>query len=108
MAGHGQKFDVPLQQATTPSLEALKSLSLGRKAANEKGDEAALPYHRRAIELDPNFAMAYNALAPIIQIWGDWSGLTVYSKAFELWTAPASGKSGHHRRLLFECTRRTE
>ena len=81
----GQKFDVPLQQATTPSLEALKSLSLGRKAANEKGDEAALPYHRRAIELDPNFAMAYNALG------ADYSNLgqleranEYYSKAFQL------------------------
>jgi tetratricopeptide (TPR) repeat protein len=80
-----QKFDVPLQQATTPSLEALKSLSLGRKAANEKGDEAALPYHRRAIELDPNFAMAYNALG------ADYSNLgqleranEYYGKAFQL------------------------
>ncbi len=54
-----QKFDVPLAQATTSSLEALKAYSLGDKAGNEKGSAAALPYYQRAIELDPNFAMGY-------------------------------------------------
>jgi tetratricopeptide (TPR) repeat protein len=80
-----QKFDVPLQQATTPSLEALKELNLGRKASNEKGDAAALPHHQRAIELDPNFAMAYAAVG------ADYSNLgqlertnEYYSKAFQL------------------------
>jgi serine/threonine protein kinase/tetratricopeptide (TPR) repeat protein len=80
-----QKFDVPLQQATTPSLEALKALSLGRKASNEKGDDVALLHHQRAIELDPNFAMAYAAVG------ADYSNLgqlerahEYYGKAFEL------------------------
>jgi eukaryotic-like serine/threonine-protein kinase len=80
-----QKYDVPLQQATTPSLDALKSLSLGRKASNEKGDAAALPYHQRAIELDPNFALAYSAVG------ADYSNLgqleranEYYGKAFQL------------------------
>ena len=54
-----QKFDVPLAEATTSSLEALKAYSLGRKAFNEKGPAAALPYNQRAIELDPNFALGY-------------------------------------------------
>ena len=54
-----QKFDVPLAQATTSSLEALKAYSLGAKANSEKGSAAALPYYQRAIELDPNFAMGY-------------------------------------------------
>jgi tetratricopeptide (TPR) repeat protein len=54
-----QKFDVPLLQATTSSLDALQAYSLGRKAYNEKGLAAALPYHQRAIELDPHFAMGY-------------------------------------------------
>jgi hypothetical protein len=57
-----QKFDVPLEQATTSSLEALKAYSLGRKAGNEKGTAASLPYNQRAIELDPNFAMGYTAV----------------------------------------------
>jgi serine/threonine protein kinase/tetratricopeptide (TPR) repeat protein len=54
-----QKFDLPLEQATTSSLQALKAYSLGRKARNEKGNAAALPYLHRAIEIDPNFATAY-------------------------------------------------
>jgi serine/threonine protein kinase/tetratricopeptide (TPR) repeat protein len=54
-----QKFDTPLEQATTPSLEALKAFSLGRKTFFTKGDTAALPFYRRAIELDPSFASAY-------------------------------------------------
>ena len=53
-----QKFDAPLQQETTSSLEALKAYSLGQKAQYEKGPTAALPFLRRAIELDPNFASA--------------------------------------------------
>jgi DNA-binding winged helix-turn-helix (wHTH) protein/tetratricopeptide (TPR) repeat protein len=54
-----QKFDTPLPEATTFSLEALQAFSLGRKVLNEKGPAAALPYRQRAIELDPNFAMGY-------------------------------------------------
>jgi DNA-binding winged helix-turn-helix (wHTH) protein/tetratricopeptide (TPR) repeat protein len=57
-----QQFDVPLEQATTSSLEALKAFSLGRKAFNEKGPAAALPYYERAVALDPNFAIGYWAV----------------------------------------------
>ena len=57
-----QKLDVPLYEATTSSLEALKAYSLGAKEDRQKGSSAALPYFQRAIELDPNFAMAYNNL----------------------------------------------
>src|SRR5580692_4566537 len=57
-----QKFDVPLEQATTNSLEALKAYTLGQRAAGEKGDTESIPFYKRAIELDPNFAMAYVAL----------------------------------------------
>jgi eukaryotic-like serine/threonine-protein kinase len=57
-----QKFDVPLQQATTSSLEGLKAYSLGMKTWREKGAAAALLYSQRAIELDPNFAMAYRSV----------------------------------------------
>jgi len=55
-----QKFDVPLVQETTSSLEALKAYSLGQKTLVAKGDwAAAVPLFQRAIRLDPNFAMAY-------------------------------------------------
>jgi tetratricopeptide (TPR) repeat protein/predicted Ser/Thr protein kinase len=57
-----QKFDVPLQQATTNSLEALKAYTLGLKISREKGDAEAIPFFKRAIELDPNFALAYDGL----------------------------------------------
>ncbi len=57
-----QEFDTPLEQATTPSLEALKAYSLGRKTQYREGNSAAIPLFRRAIELDPNFAVAYDAL----------------------------------------------
>jgi len=57
-----QEFDRPLEEATTSSLEALKSFSLGNKARDRSGDAATIPFYQRAIELDPNFALAYDAL----------------------------------------------
>ena len=60
-----RRFDVPLDQVTTPSLDALKALSAAEIARSEKGDRAAIPFLRRAIELDPNFAMAHASLATL-------------------------------------------
>jgi len=57
-----QKYDTPVEQATTSSLEGLKAYSLGLTAKDLKGDEAALPLFERATQLDPNFAMAYALL----------------------------------------------
>jgi eukaryotic-like serine/threonine-protein kinase len=80
-----QKFDVPLAEATTSSLAALQVYSLGGKASQEKGPEAGLPYHQRAIELDPNFAMAYLATAVDYLPLGELGRAREYwSKAFEL------------------------
>ena len=80
-----QKFDVRVADATTSSLEALQAYSLGLDAYNEKGPPAAIPYHLRAIQLDPNFASAYRALG------SDYFGLLelersreYFTKAFEL------------------------
>jgi serine/threonine protein kinase/tetratricopeptide (TPR) repeat protein len=53
------KFDAPLPQETTASLEALQAYSLGVRAQVGKGDSAAVPFFQRAIRLDPNFAAAY-------------------------------------------------
>jgi tetratricopeptide (TPR) repeat protein len=58
-----QKYDVPLAEATTTSLEALKSYSLGLRTAREKNTSEAIPFHKRAVELDPNFALTYTSLA---------------------------------------------
>jgi len=80
-----QKFDVPLEQATTSSLEALKALSQGRKASDEKGPAAALPYDQRAIALDPNFAMAYRAVGIDYTNLSELGRASEYfSKAFQL------------------------
>jgi serine/threonine protein kinase/tetratricopeptide (TPR) repeat protein len=54
-----QKYATPVEQATTPSLEALKAYSLGVKTSYAKGGTAALPFLKRAADLDPKFAMAY-------------------------------------------------
>jgi serine/threonine protein kinase/Flp pilus assembly protein TadD len=56
-----EKFDVPVE-ATTPSLEALKAYSMGGRTAIRTGDAEAIPFYKRAVELDPNFALAYAAL----------------------------------------------
>ena len=58
-----QKFDVPLAEATTSSLEALKAYSMGDTTLAEKGDAPAVPFFKRAIELDPSFAAAYSSLS---------------------------------------------
>jgi eukaryotic-like serine/threonine-protein kinase len=58
-----EKFATPIEEATTSSLEALKAFSLGRWVFHTKGDSPALPYFHRAVELDPNFAVAYSNLA---------------------------------------------
>ena len=79
-----QKFDVPLAQATTSSLEALKAYSLGGKA-DDKGPAAALPYFQRAIELDPNFAMGYMAVGGTYSELGQPGRASEYeTKAFQL------------------------
>ena len=57
-----QKFDVPVE-ATTPSLEALKAYSMGITTGRTKGNAEAIPFLKRALELDPNFAIAYAGLA---------------------------------------------
>jgi len=80
-----QKFNVPLEQATTSSLEALKEYSLGQKAAQEKGAAQSLPHDQRAIELDPNFAMAYGAVGIHYENLGEPTRASEYlTKAFQL------------------------
>ena len=80
-----QKYDMSLSQATTSSLDALKALSLG-DAKHAVGDElAAVPNYQRAIEIDPNFAMAYARLGAVYNNLGQ-TELSEQNrqKAFEL------------------------
>jgi serine/threonine protein kinase/predicted Zn-dependent protease len=60
-----EKYATPVEEATTPSLEALKAYSLGVKTNYAKGGTASLPFFKRALELDPNFAMAYVAMSGV-------------------------------------------
>lgn len=80
-----QKFDTPLAQATTPSLEALKVYSSGFKVAHTTGPAAGIPFYKHAIELDPNFALAYAMLSRAYGDIGESSASAEYSrKAYEL------------------------
>lgn len=80
-----QRFNTPLEQATTSSLDALKAYSDGNRLVKEKGESDAIPYFQRAIELDPNFAAAYLALG-VIYTNSDEMGLAEMNlrKAFQL------------------------
>ncbi len=80
-----QKFDAPVNQATTSSLEALKAYTVGEEKRDREGELAAIPFYQRAIELDPNFATAYARLGTIYGNTGDQRRAIEYKKkAFEL------------------------
>jgi len=80
-----QKFDTPVEQATTPSLEALHAFSLGVKTKDITGDEAALPLFEEAIKLDPNFAMAYALLGTSLSNLEERQrGAEMLKKAYDL------------------------
>ena len=76
-----QKFDVPVE-ATTSSLEALRAYSMGVRA---QGDAESLPYFKRAVELDPDFALAYAAMGRVYRVFHEDSLRTgSIKKAYEL------------------------
>ena len=80
-----QKFDAPLEKATTPSLEALKAFSSGNKIVYATGSPAAIPFFKHAIELDPNFALAYAWLGRMYEDIGESGVAADYTrKAYEL------------------------
>jgi eukaryotic-like serine/threonine-protein kinase len=80
-----QKFDTPLEQATTPSLEALKAYSLGRKAMASSEWAVAVAFFQRAIRIDPNFSMAYARQGTCYRMLGEPNLASENSrKAYEL------------------------
>jgi len=80
-----QKYDKPLSEATTSSLEALKAFSLGDMKHQSFDELAALPLYQHAVELDPNFAMAYARLGTVYNNLGQSElSETNRQKAFEL------------------------
>ena len=80
-----QKYATPVEEATTPSLEALQAYSLANKTRAAKGDAAALPFYKRAAELDPNFAIAYRSMSVVYGNLGELGRAEENSrKAYEL------------------------
>jgi tetratricopeptide (TPR) repeat protein len=80
-----EKYATPVEEATTPSLEALKAYSLGVKTAYTKEETAGLPLFKRAVDLDPNFAMAYVWMAAIYRDLNEVGrGTENARKAYEL------------------------
>jgi eukaryotic-like serine/threonine-protein kinase len=80
-----QRFDKPLAEASTSSLEALKAFSLG-EAQRARGEElSSIPFYKHAIELDPNFALAYARLGAVYSNMFEAELAEQYhAKAFEL------------------------
>ncbi len=80
-----QKFDTPLERATTPSLEALKAFSTGYNVMYTSGPTGAIPFFKHAIELDKNFALAYAWLGRTYRTLGENETAADYTrKAYEL------------------------
>ncbi len=83
--GSIQKFDTPIAEATTTSLDALKIYSLANKAASEKGDATSIPLLKSALALDPKFASAYIGLATAYSNQGETGLAMQYAqKAYDL------------------------
>lgn len=66
-----QKYEAPVGAATTSSLEALKAFALGEAAKARGAENDAIPLYERAIELDPNFGLAYGRLGAIYNNFGE-------------------------------------
>jgi eukaryotic-like serine/threonine-protein kinase len=80
-----KKYDVKIEQATTSSLDALKAFSMGDQARTSGRTRESLPFYQKAIELDPNFAMAYARIAVFYGNQGQLELATQYvEKAFAL------------------------
>ncbi len=80
-----KRYDAPVEAATTPSLDALKAYSQGMTARRTAGDRAALPLFRRAVELDPEFALAHARLGTAYSNLNDIANSRLHTtRAFEL------------------------
>jgi DNA-binding winged helix-turn-helix (wHTH) protein/tetratricopeptide (TPR) repeat protein len=94
-----ENYQVPIMQATTASLDALRSYSIGQSMdAQGKSEAETIPFYQRAVELDPNFAMAYGAMAnEYYNLSEPYLASQFYKKAFDL-----SGKVSAKEKLILE------
>ncbi len=98
-----QRFDVPLAQATTDSLEALKAHSVALRIFHEKGNAEAIPFEKHAIELDPKFSEAYSALGIDYYNLNQPSlAADCFRKAFELRDRATERERFHIAALYYE------
>ena len=80
-----EKFNVPSESITTSSLEALKIFVLGREQIVNGRQFEAIPFYKKALELDPNFALAYTELAVVYRNTDQWKlAADMTKKAYEL------------------------
>jgi tetratricopeptide (TPR) repeat protein len=80
-----KKFEVPVEQATTSSLEALKAFAMGNDERSKGNVQQSLAFYKQAVELDPNFAMAYARIAVFYGNQGEFELAQQYvQKAYEL------------------------
>ncbi|MGE3277506.1 MAG: protein kinase [Vicinamibacterales bacterium] len=80
-----QRYDAPVEQATTPSLEALKAYSQAITTRRTQGDFESVPFFKRAIQLDPEFALAYARLGTVYSNLGETEEARANTqKAYEL------------------------
>ena len=80
-----ERFDTPIEEATTASLAALKAYSLGQETQKRSGDEASFPFFERALNLDPSFALAYARLGTLYRNFGEMEKAAEYQKrAYDL------------------------
>ncbi|HUA91515.1 MAG TPA: winged helix-turn-helix domain-containing protein [Terracidiphilus sp.] len=94
-----ESYQVPIMQATTASLDALRSYSIGQSLdAQGKSENEILPFYQRAVALDPQFAMAYGAMAnEFYNLSEPTLASEFYKKAFEL-----SDRVSARERLILE------
>jgi tetratricopeptide (TPR) repeat protein len=80
-----QKYDVPINQVTTSSLEALKAFAMGNAEFDQEREIQSLTYYKRAVELDPNFAWVYARMGIIYANSGEnEKAIEATRKAYEL------------------------
>ena len=92
-----QKNNAPLPEATTASLEAIQAYAMGLKMKASQGSEAAVPFYKRAIELDPEFADAYAALVAAYSDLGQTTlSMESAQKAYELRDHVSSQRERFH------------
>ena len=95
-----QKFNTPIDKATTSSLEALKTFTLAQQTHLNQGDSQAIPLYKQAIEMDPNFAMAYAKLGTSYSNLGQLTLASEnYQKAFNL-----RNRVSEHEKFYIEAT----